>query len=214
MSEPTRLPPAGWFPDPSGSGRQRYWDGTAWTEHTAETRPAAAPAAIEQPPLPDGARVNTLWAWLLAFLPLVTLISLPLLDLQAFIQNSLNSAADPTATLRQFSNAGLLLSQLIGVLAIAATVVFAALDHRALRAVGIVRPFHWAWAFLQPTYMIGRAVVLRRRVHRGSAPTWVYFAVYLLVLIITFTVIGIALAAAFADFDPSSFSSAGLSSGT
>jgi hypothetical protein len=26
-------PAAGWFPDPSGSGRQRYWDGERWTEH-------------------------------------------------------------------------------------------------------------------------------------------------------------------------------------
>jgi hypothetical protein len=25
--------PAGWHPDPGGSGRQRYWDGTRWTEH-------------------------------------------------------------------------------------------------------------------------------------------------------------------------------------
>ncbi len=28
-------PPAGWFPDPAGSGTQRYWDGRQWTEHTA-----------------------------------------------------------------------------------------------------------------------------------------------------------------------------------
>jgi hypothetical protein len=25
--------PAGWFPDPSGSGRQRYFDGAVWTDH-------------------------------------------------------------------------------------------------------------------------------------------------------------------------------------
>jgi uncharacterized protein YxjI len=26
-------PAAGWYPDPSGSYEQRYWDGSAWTEH-------------------------------------------------------------------------------------------------------------------------------------------------------------------------------------
>lgn len=28
-------PPAGWHPDPTGQFEQRYWDGTAWTEHVA-----------------------------------------------------------------------------------------------------------------------------------------------------------------------------------
>jgi len=27
--------PAGWYPDPSGQAPQRYWDGAAWTGHTA-----------------------------------------------------------------------------------------------------------------------------------------------------------------------------------
>jgi hypothetical protein len=28
--------PADWYPDPSGEARLRYWDGTEWTDHTAE----------------------------------------------------------------------------------------------------------------------------------------------------------------------------------
>ncbi|MBV9213646.1 MAG: DUF2510 domain-containing protein [Actinobacteria bacterium] len=28
-------PPAGWYPDPQGLARLRYWDGAAWTEHTS-----------------------------------------------------------------------------------------------------------------------------------------------------------------------------------
>lgn len=46
MSE---TPPAGWYPDPQDSSRQRYWNGTAWTEHTAEGNPRAAGAAGTQP---------------------------------------------------------------------------------------------------------------------------------------------------------------------
>jgi hypothetical protein len=37
--------PAGWYPDPDGTGGQRYWDGTAWTEHQAP--------AQQQPPEPE-----------------------------------------------------------------------------------------------------------------------------------------------------------------
>lgn len=25
--------PAGWYPDPTSAGIERYWDGSAWTEH-------------------------------------------------------------------------------------------------------------------------------------------------------------------------------------
>ena len=28
--------PAGWYADPSGGGRTRYWDGAGWTEHYSE----------------------------------------------------------------------------------------------------------------------------------------------------------------------------------
>lgn len=34
------LPPAGWYPDPSGDDRLRWFDGTKWTAHT-QVRPAA-----------------------------------------------------------------------------------------------------------------------------------------------------------------------------
>lgn len=34
---PPALPPAGWYPDPDESSRQRWWDGSKWTEHRSET---------------------------------------------------------------------------------------------------------------------------------------------------------------------------------
>lgn len=37
--------PPGWYPDPSEPDKQRYWDGTSWTEHVT-------PAAASVPPTP------------------------------------------------------------------------------------------------------------------------------------------------------------------
>ncbi len=41
MSFSAESPPAGWYPDPAGSGGQRYWDGGNWSQVTrpANTRP-------------------------------------------------------------------------------------------------------------------------------------------------------------------------------
>jgi hypothetical protein len=35
-------PPAGWYADPEDGGRWRWWDGSAWTDHTSEPRPPAS----------------------------------------------------------------------------------------------------------------------------------------------------------------------------
>jgi uncharacterized membrane protein YhaH (DUF805 family) len=42
------LPPAGWYPDPQGSGR-RWWDGTAWTDQF-DPHPAAPAGAGQDIP--------------------------------------------------------------------------------------------------------------------------------------------------------------------
>lgn len=44
--------PAGWYPDPAGSVRRRYWDGQQWTDHYTDPvivtppRKPTAPAAF------------------------------------------------------------------------------------------------------------------------------------------------------------------------
>jgi hypothetical protein len=40
--------PAGWYHDPSGERRRRYWDGVQWTEHLTEMefKPPEAPRAL------------------------------------------------------------------------------------------------------------------------------------------------------------------------
>ncbi len=42
MSSSAESPPAGWYPDPAGSGGQRYWDGGNWSQ---VTRPSNASPA-------------------------------------------------------------------------------------------------------------------------------------------------------------------------
>lgn len=46
-------PAPGWYPDPDGSGRERFWDGRLWT---AQRAPAAT--RLTPPPLPHGASYN------------------------------------------------------------------------------------------------------------------------------------------------------------
>ncbi|MGR4011001.1 DUF4282 domain-containing protein [Leucobacter sp. 1207-22] len=45
-SEQPALPPAGWHPDPTASGRLRHWNGTAWTE---EVRPVIPKLGSDTP---------------------------------------------------------------------------------------------------------------------------------------------------------------------
>lgn len=58
-------PPAGWYPDPQDSTRQRYWDGTAWTEHTAEGSHGMAPTSGSAAPstVRSGAGDPDTWTW-------------------------------------------------------------------------------------------------------------------------------------------------------
>ena len=66
--------PANWYPDPQDPTLQRYWDGTAWTEHTApaaggagapaaaSATPGVAPAGAPASAMPSYLRSSTLFA--------------------------------------------------------------------------------------------------------------------------------------------------------
>jgi hypothetical protein len=40
-------PPAGWYDASDGSGRQRWFDGSAWTDYYQSVQPVAAPVAVQ-----------------------------------------------------------------------------------------------------------------------------------------------------------------------
>ena len=50
-----RSTPAGWYPSPSGQG-QRYWDGSAWTDHYA---PSASGTGQHPAPRPNTSRPSS-----------------------------------------------------------------------------------------------------------------------------------------------------------
>ncbi|MEZ5190671.1 MAG: DUF2510 domain-containing protein [Schumannella sp.] len=43
---PSGGPPPGWYPDPAGPGRSRWWSGEGWTDHVQEAAPAAPVAPV------------------------------------------------------------------------------------------------------------------------------------------------------------------------
>ncbi len=65
MSE---TPQAGWYPDPNDASQQRYWDGNAWTEHTAAATPQApaassAPSFSTAPGMGSSGQAPDTWLW-------------------------------------------------------------------------------------------------------------------------------------------------------
>jgi hypothetical protein len=221
--------PAGWYADPAGSDRLRWWDGTRWTDHltdvpassagstagsgerAAEAAPAssapyvppagAQPAYGQQPyaqqpysqqpysqagygqqayaapapppKVPASTSPHTWAIWVLAALPVVSLILITATDFRAALP------ADPYDRPSMMPGAGYLATQLLGFLLYGAGVVVAYLDWRDLGRRGFVRPFHWAWTFLgSGVYVIGRSIIVRRRIegspNQALAPIWLW----------------------------------------
>jgi hypothetical protein len=138
-----------------------------------DDRPAAA---TEVPPRP-----GTVWVWLAIVASVFPFVS-------PFVVDTVTGARligyfvlppgyDPGAS--GWVLAGLVLLSFVNGLALAASVLFAWLDARALRRRGVERPFWWGWAVLVfvatlAVYMTGRTVVARRWTGRGAAPFWAW----------------------------------------
>jgi hypothetical protein len=184
--------PAGWYPDPNG--QTRWWDGYRWTESVQQQwAPTTAPSYVT-----EGTPTSTLWIWLIACLPVVTaILTFTMLGvLSSQMSRAFESAlaqpgvADSTLGLRlqleMYSNPAFLVSSLGGWVVFGAGVLFAYFDQRELKRRGYPRTFHWAWNFLSPVYIIGRAVVVRRQTGRGLAPLWTFIALTVLWIAIYF----------------------------
>jgi hypothetical protein len=194
---------AGWYPDPAGSGGQRWWDGIGWTQHVTTPEPVAAPAA-PQPlaqysayrpetlgrdvQVPASTPTGTVWVWLLIFLPLLSSVPLFFWDVRGYLERSVT---DPYGSASMMLDPWYLALMGLGWLAYGVGVLFAYLDYAALGRLGYGRRFHWAWTFLSSlVYVIGRCVIVRRQADgRGAAPMWTMIGV----TIVSF-VIGIAYA--------------------
>jgi Protein of unknown function (DUF2510) len=201
----TATAPAGWYLVAAGSAQQRWWDGTAWTEHVynpVDSRPSAgaAPAVATTPVLraPEGVKPDTVWFWLLA-------IGVPVLQILALIPASLyigqilsGSSSDASSFLANEFSPAYLLATLTEWFIAAVCIVFAALDWRELKARGVPRPFHWAWSFFvllagwPGVYMIGRSVIVRRRTGGGLTPLWIYIALQVVAFVVIVIVVAVA----------------------
>lgn len=172
-------PTPGWYADPTGQAGVRWWDGAQWTPHTAPL-PADGPqqaAAGPRPRLPESAPVYNPFIWIIVLLPLVSAAAILLLPTFQYVTVGGVLRLDAASILTP----GYAAAVVIDVLVIAAYLVLAALDRRALARAGVVRPFPWAWALFSLVnplgclvYPIGRSVIAHQVARpRGLVPIWV-----------------------------------------
>src|SRR4051812_26299132 len=127
--------PAGWYPDPAGSPRNRWWDGTQWTEtfhdplQSAQLQSASLKA-------PEGTSAyNPFILSMIALVVLSFLSTFVILNPATFneiLENALAENGEVTAAES--------ISNLVGLLFYVAWVILALLDHRALLNAGVPRP--------------------------------------------------------------------------
>lgn len=176
----TNAPLPGWYPDADGA--VRWWDGGAWTEHVGQL-PAGPAPLLERPRIADDAPVDSWWTWALALFPVlagvgVSLVTTPLWHLT---DPAAYAAISPIEVL-------MLLPLQLGLsfLVWGVSLFFCYRDHQRLLALGVERPFHWAFGlFGAIVYLIGRHVVLRTVSRTPGAPMWVAAVLNAVLLVVT-----------------------------
>jgi Protein of unknown function (DUF2510) len=216
----------GWYRDPAGSPQLRWWDGANWTEHLSAAAPqyqqpqpyapdqAYAPAQtyapytptpLVRPVLGPNASVHSLFIWLVVSLPLVSaIVSFAWYPTISF--ETVNGRPFPNYA--SIYSPGYFLVVFVGLLAYAAIVVFAYLDWRQLGRDGVVRPFHWAFAFIASiVYVIGRSVIVNKvGAKPGLWPIWAAIAVYVIVWIVTIIRVVAIFSSIMSQITPGTFS--------
>lgn len=191
MSDPTASGTTsaapGWYPD--GTGAQRWWNGSAWSEHTAPASPATA-QPMQRPALPAGARIDDVWVWIVSLSYLLGVVPIFFIDMNGYIDAVLEaqltrSAGGVTDALAGYALLGVV-SWLLGLVLWGLAVLAAFRDYKHLEAIGVVRPFHWAYAFIPYpiVYLIGRHVVLRKVSRTAGWPLWAHIGGNVLVVIV------------------------------
>jgi uncharacterized RDD family membrane protein YckC len=183
------LPPASWYPDPDGSGGQRYWDGNAWTGHRAPPpppspylqhgawaplpwkgadlgRPAQGPGALADPGRRFGARMLDVLVLLpvyVLFLVVTLLIAAPHFGpiFPTIYQNSTNNPT-PGFIWVYFTVLGC---------ALATGLVMVA--YETIATVKYGRTLGKAWLHIRPVRMDGSALTVGRAFGR-VAIYWVF----------------------------------------
>jgi hypothetical protein len=123
------------------------------------------------------------WIWLVVLLPLLSYTAILFYRPDFDYLSSSDYLNDPLAFeshyLQSVFSPAYVVVLLTGLLVYGLMVLFAWRDVVWLRKQGVVRPFHWAWAFLHSwIYIIGRSVIVYRVARpRGRAPIWVLIAV-------------------------------------
>ncbi|MEU2204497.1 DUF2510 domain-containing protein [Microbacterium oleivorans] len=171
----SRQAPAGWYPDPGEPDQLRWWDGTEWATDTVAPRTSVAVDDPEPAAAPGAVRAGTVWIWAAIAASVLPLYTGAFLDGEAVAR--LFGEASAALTPAGWIVAGLSLLVVVDLVLVALAVLFARLDHRALRRRGIPSPFGWGWAALAfvatlGVYVAGRTFVVHRETGRGLAPFW------------------------------------------